>query len=574
MLAPDASRVISVRYQPAAVEPSQGELTISSDAVNTPAVTLMLEGSGVAPAAPQMTLEPEILEFGQVEIGKARSLMAMIRNLGTALLTVTELAIEPAQASGFELANAPAVPLTVAAGESLTLDLVFRPIALGAAAGTFRVRGDDPNASEAVMSLGGMGIEVAAPQLTVEPAEGLGFGDVEVGQSQSLMVMVGNTGTADLTLTGFNLTADSDIAFELGATPPVPVPLVPGAQVMVEVQYSPSDVSENSGTLRVTTDIADTPTVDVQLSGSGIPMPMPALTVTPEMLAFGQMEVGQSSILSVTLMNSGTATLEIDTVGVTSNPPDEFVLLAPPQNLMSIEPGDSVTLDVQYQPTLTVPATGALQFSSNDPAMPDVMVPLSGQGMAVAVPQVVVDPESVAFNPVTVGQSEILPLTVRNPGTAALQLLALTLDSSAPGVFTLVDSPTFPIVIAPAGERVLNLAFQPTAPGTATAAIELQTNVATMPIVMVSLTGTGLEATMPLLQIQPEALAFGDVVTGQSVSLPITFTNAGTDELIVTALALERAVENAAGQVMRLGPVPATPFTVPPGQSPVGDGLF
>ena len=65
---PQASAEVEIVYQPTTVGPSRGTLQISSNAANTPEVTVALEGTAVAPPAPEIIVSPPTLTFGEVEV--------------------------------------------------------------------------------------------------------------------------------------------------------------------------------------------------------------------------------------------------------------------------------------------------------------------------------------------------------------------------------------------------------------------------------------------------------------------------------------------------------------------------
>ena len=65
---PAATVAVEILYQPTTVGPSRGTLQISSNAVNTPEVTVALEGTAVAPPAPEIIVSPPTLTFGEVEV--------------------------------------------------------------------------------------------------------------------------------------------------------------------------------------------------------------------------------------------------------------------------------------------------------------------------------------------------------------------------------------------------------------------------------------------------------------------------------------------------------------------------
>src|SRR5687768_15647437 len=110
--------------------------------------------------------------------------------------------------------------------------------------------------------------------------------------------------------------------------------------------------------------------------GEGSPLSRvePKLEVAPEVLAFGDVAIGATKRLSLTLRNPGTGDLTIDSVDAMS--PFATALPGP-----VIAAGAEVTIEVAFSPSNDEAASGSLAILSNDPANPTVTVPLSGRGV-------------------------------------------------------------------------------------------------------------------------------------------------------------------------------------------------
>jgi hypothetical protein len=132
--------------------------------------------------------------------------------------------------------------------------------------------------------------------------------------------------------------------------------------------------------LRISSDDPDEPTVDVPLIGTVL---TGELLVEPLSWDFGDVEVGDSSTLSVQVSNIGAGALQIDGASYTTVDGDLSVLdygalAAIP---MWLQPGESTQVQVGYSPTATGGDEGALQLSSNDPVNPLVVATQLGNGV-------------------------------------------------------------------------------------------------------------------------------------------------------------------------------------------------
>jgi len=200
----------------------------------------------------------------------------------------------------------------------------------------------------------------------------LAFGDVTEGTTATLTTTVSNSGAAacDVTLTQ---PANTDFA----AAPPLAFTVAPASSQVVSVNYTPSAVGPDTGTLAVGSNDPDTPNVDVALSGTGIPVQVDEcdITVSPIALNFGDVQIGTTSSLTTTVGNIGAADC---TVTITQTGSTDFT--AAPLSF-TVLPSGSQVVSVDYSPATVGADTGNLAVGSNDPDTPNVDVSLSGNGI-------------------------------------------------------------------------------------------------------------------------------------------------------------------------------------------------
>jgi len=109
----------------------------------------------------------------------------------------------------------------------------------------------------------------AWPEIDVTPLQ-YDFGAVDLGTSSVQIVTVSNVGGSTLVVGGLEILRGSDPGFALEEAPTLPVEIEPGETLDVAVTFSPSTGDEVYGTLRITSNDNDDPTVDVALSGTGV----------------------------------------------------------------------------------------------------------------------------------------------------------------------------------------------------------------------------------------------------------------------------------------------------------------
>jgi hypothetical protein len=134
VLAAGQSFGLSMSFTPAARGWTYGTIEISSTASNATLV-LAVEGAGVHSAF--ATTSPSSVSFGQVAMGTSSTVPVVLKNSKSSILTLSEL---QTTGGGFSI-SAPALPLTLAVGQTVTLSVTFAPQASGADAGILFVSG-------------------------------------------------------------------------------------------------------------------------------------------------------------------------------------------------------------------------------------------------------------------------------------------------------------------------------------------------------------------------------------------------------------------------------------------------
>lgn len=179
------------------------------------------------------------------------------------------------------------------------------------------------------------------------------------------------------------------------------------------------------------------------------------------------------------------------------------------------------------QITATVPGgavTGAIIISK--PNCADTQTPVF---TVTSQPAIDVTPVSLGFGSVRVGQTGDLQLTVRNTGAATLTVSSITSDNAQFGA----TSPAAPFNVAAGASATVNVRFAPNSAGAKTGTLSINSNDPSRARVDVALTGTGLA---PALDVAPQSLNFGNVATGESLSLKLTLRNTGNAPLNISSI--------------------------------------
>src|SRR5437763_859999 len=139
----------------------------------------------------------------------------------------------------------------------------------------------------------------ATTPLTFNPTT-LRFGEVVVGQTESLPVTVTNAGTSSFGVSGISATA----AVYSVSYPTLPLTLAPGESFVVTVTFHPIVSGSNPGS------IAFDGKGLLALHGSGISAQ--SLVPNPPSVSFGNVQTGNTSKVLVTLTNARNGTVTVN----------------------------------------------------------------------------------------------------------------------------------------------------------------------------------------------------------------------------------------------------------------------
>ena len=494
-LAPSQSVAFTVTFAPTAAGSANGTLSIVSDASGSP-LNIGLSGIGVTQG--QVTPNPASLNFGNVVVGSSKTLTETLTNSGGSSLTISAAA---ASGAGFSLSGL-ALPLTLNAGQSTTFSVQFAPTATGGVSGNIAITSNGANPNLNIV-LSGAG--VTAGTLSANPTS-LAFGSVQVGNNSSLSETLTNTGGSNVVISQASVTGAGFSVTGLA----LPATVAPSQSVTFTVKFAPSAAGNINGNLAIISDASNS-TLNIVLSGSGVAPG--SLTATPSSVNFGNVMIGNSQTVPVTVTNTGGVTVTISAAATTGT---GFSFSGPilPATLAA---GQSTTFNAIFSPTSSGSKTGNLAITS-DANNPTLNVPLSGVGVAQG--QITPNPASLSFGNVAAGASKTLTETLTNSGGSSLTISA----ASASGTGFTLSGLTLPLTLTAGQSTTFSVQFAPTATGGVTGSVAITSDGAN-PNLNIALSGTGVTA--GALSANPTSLSFGNVQVGGNASLSETLTNTG-----------------------------------------------
>ncbi|MDP6417189.1 MAG: choice-of-anchor D domain-containing protein, partial [Gammaproteobacteria bacterium] len=207
----------------------------------------------------------------------------------------------------------------------------------------------------------------AEPNITAGSAS-LDFGAMLVGTSSQDSVVISNTGQALLNITTINTTDyqfshNGETGF-LGA----------GESDTIRVTYTANAAAQATGSLQIYSDDPDTPLLEIDLLGQGMPIPQAELSLSTTSLDFGSVSIDASVTQQLQLFNSGSMELSVSSLSSTS---DAFTVQV---DSFMVDPGGAYGLNIQFTPTAAETYDGSLNFQSSDANNNSVSISMSGSG--------------------------------------------------------------------------------------------------------------------------------------------------------------------------------------------------
>jgi len=357
------STTISVLFKPTASAVDSGTVTIASNAVE-PSMTVALSGTGTTAATSVLSVSPSSVAFGTVSVGSEVTRTVQLASTGTASVTISGMTFS---GSGISITGL-AVPLTLAAGKDASLTITYKPSSAGTLAGSVSIASNASDASE-LIGLSGTATTTPTSTLTATPSS-ITFGNVVIGTQTTQTIRLTNSGTANVTVSGL---APSVAAVSVSGLT-VPITLAPGTSANFTAAFKPTAASSVSGNITVTSNATDS-SMPIALTGTG-EAAVPQLTANPTDLSFGNATVGSSNVKQVTVTNTGNVSTTISSAAVVGT----GFSLSGSGSSVALNPGQSETYTVNFDPKSAANDTGTFSIASNAPNSP-MKIGLSGTGV-------------------------------------------------------------------------------------------------------------------------------------------------------------------------------------------------
>ena len=288
---------------------------------------------------------------------------------------------------------------------------------------------------------------------------GLTFSRTTIGTSSASQTLT-MTANKALTISSLSFGAASSQFSWGNPSHTLPVTLATGQKFSVDVTFTPTDTGPVGDQLTAHTDAGD---VSFSLQGTGQPGPG-KLEGSPAILSLGGTSVGGELNGTVTYSNVGGQALTVQDVQSPSAP---FSITGAPAPGFALNPGDSVTVGVAFDPTSDGKFTDAVTLETTD----GESLPIGLSASAAAPGLLQLSSEAVDFGTVSIGSTATRTFTISNVGGSTV-----TIEKSKPpfgGAFTATTSLPEGTTIDPGQTLTESITFAPTSAGSASGAWQI-----------------------------------------------------------------------------------------------------
>lgn len=491
-----------------------------------------------------LEVTPEYWFYGAVALQAGEATKEFVfKNIGTESFNVTV----PSTIGGGFFPSSPGDVLLVEPNNSQNLQFNFDPFGFpGFKFKTVVIENESDNAPHKNVYLSGIGGNMI---LEVTPYS-WDYEIVPENTNSDKVFQLKNISGSTIRVDSLTIEGRSSV-FSLQTPPTTPFLLNVNDTQEVTVRFHPTTPDTQIDFLKVNF-LRDTDTPDsfmVFLKGIGRGK---ALTIKPDSLDFGVVDISTSNTLSLIIKNEiEQSTATISSIEILPSDPFFEIIYQPGENRGFFH-GDSDSVLIKFEPEVNGPREADLsityRFSDEDEDI-HVTVPLSGIGIGGKPKIEVFPPDTINFLEVFVNSSKTDSVIIKNTGKDTLIVYPFSKENiqSPPGY----DTTDFNIIwedgwrdflkIAPNDSQRVTVTFAPKDTGNQIANLVITNNDPIKSTVRVLLIGNGIELA-PKINVQPDSLDFETVIIDSSKVDYITILNKGNDTLRILPFTKENLV--------------------------------
>jgi HYDIN/CFA65/VesB-like, Ig-like domain len=487
-LAVSGGCTINVTFTPTAVGPRAATLQIASSATGSPQ-TVSLFGTAL-PQTEDVIVNYDTLAFAATNVGTTSAAAGFsIYNYGTS--TVTFAATNPVTITGTNSGDFSIIlnncGTTLAAGSGCTINVTFRPSALGPRNATVQIADDAPGSPQSV-SLLGVGQPVTTSFEISETTLNFGSQLEDTTSTQHNLTMYNEgtgamsfAGTGAFVISGTNA-SDFTVSFNnCGSS------LSSGLGCTVGITFTPSTAGLESATLTITDSDASSPQ-QIQLLGFGL-QPAETLEFQYTSFTFASTNIGTTSAAATEyIYNVGTAPITFSGATITGANAGDFTITNNICGTTTVAPGSYCYVQIAFAPTAAGSRAAMLQVTDTASGSPQ-SISLFGTG-ASPTQMLGFEYSSLTFAAQTVGTtSSLQSMYLYNTGNSTISFSSFNITGTNASEFT-IQSNGCSTQLTGGSACYMYITFTPAATGQRVATVQV-TDTATGSPQSFSVFGTG-----------------------------------------------------------------------------------
>ncbi len=360
---------VAVAFAPTAAGSSTGSIAYTTNSLNSPgsSQTVVLNAMGTPGTAAQATLSPASLTFGNQTVGSASAPQTItFSNTGGAAVSISSIWLSGQNASDFGMSTT--CGTSVAPGASCAVSITFSPTASGTRSAQISFNDSATNSPQVATFTGN-----ALAQVSLTPSS-LSFGQQNIGSASAPQtVTLSNGGASSLPIASASISGANAADFSMTST--CGSALAAGANCAFSVIFAPSAIGVRAASLSVS--IGNSPQ-STALSGFGAGQ----LSVNPPSLSFGAQTIGTSAAQTITLSNTSSAVLNVNSIWLAGTNSSDFRISSACPS--SLTPGAACNISITFLPSAAGARTASLSVTNTGTASPRV-VALSGTGAGFTI---------------------------------------------------------------------------------------------------------------------------------------------------------------------------------------------
>lgn len=517
-ISPGSTHDIVVRFNPEYIGSVSADLQIESNDPDDNPYFISLTGTGLAPV---IYASPNPADFGNLDLNAYSEITITLTNNGNTSLDITNTYLTGTDAGQFSIESGGG-SATVIPGDSHNIIVRCSPVSAGEINAVLSIESNDPNENQYIITLRCTGI---APDIHVSPSSA-DYGDVLTGKNSTKSFSISNTGNSLLNVTSATITGANAGDFEItGGEGSFSLGI--SETNIIDVEFDPIAPGARHAFLHIESNDPDEDILDVALAGTGVE---PDISALPELVEYGNVNVGSYSDMTIQISNNGSSELVITSTSITGTGASYFAVQSGGGSAI-INPGSTHDIIVRLSPVSEGAVAANLNIASNDPDENPFVIPLTGN--CVGIPELSVSPVSKNFGSVLIGSGLSQTFTISNTGTGALTVSSTALSGTGAGNFSIVNGGA-EFTVSPGDSHYTEIRFVPGSVGLSGASFIITSNDPVNTPLQVALTGKGVSTPVPSISIEPSSVDYGLVPLDSAAEKTFEIANHGTADLIIT----------------------------------------